>query len=205
MIRLHGVPGSTNVERVKLALGYKGLPVEHVMVDRADRREVRKVSGQDLVPVLEDDGTVVIDSMEIVRYLDERYPKKPLYPRAQARRAEMFVFVDWFNRVWKRWPNQIATELDSESPNPERIQQGAREMRTALALFDDMLTGRSFLMGPTFSAADVAAFPFLKFALWGAEGDVDTFHQVLGDFHQLGKEHAKLEAWLRRVDRFPRG
>lgn len=81
VIRLYRARFSTNVERVALALAHKGLEVESVWIEYADRSLVERVSGQGLVPVVEfDDGTVVSDSMEIVRYVDERYPQARLYP-----------------------------------------------------------------------------------------------------------------------------
>ena len=53
-LRLYRFPFSTNVERVALALAHKGLEVESVWVNPADRREVVRISGQELVPVLVD-------------------------------------------------------------------------------------------------------------------------------------------------------
>src|SRR5918995_647977 len=81
VIRLWRAPWSTNVERVALALAYKQLEVESVMIDYADRSPVIEVSGQALVPVIEDGGTVVADSTAILRHLEERYPDPPLFPR----------------------------------------------------------------------------------------------------------------------------
>ena len=52
-MRVYRIPFSTNVERVSLALAHKRLEVEWVDVDPADRAEVVRVSGQELVPVLE--------------------------------------------------------------------------------------------------------------------------------------------------------
>ncbi len=92
MIRLYRAPFSTNVERVALALAHKGLAAESVIIDYSDRSEVQRVSGQDLVPVIDDGGAVVVDSMEIVRYLEERYPAARLYPADEARRAEMLIY-----------------------------------------------------------------------------------------------------------------
>src|SRR5436305_12869859 len=107
MIRLWEIPFSTNVERVTLAAAYKGIELEHVPVPEDDRSAVEAVSGQPLVPVIEHDGRVVTDSTAILRYLDELVPEPPLFPRETARRAELDVFLDWFNRVWKRPPNAI--------------------------------------------------------------------------------------------------
>ena len=62
VLLLHRIPFSTNVERVEIALGLKGVPFEYVDHDPADRSSIRAVSGQDLVPVVELDGEVLADS-----------------------------------------------------------------------------------------------------------------------------------------------
>jgi len=204
MIRLYRFPFSTNVERVAIAIAHKGLKAESVSIDPDDRTLVRKVSGQDLVPVIEDGGRIVFDSMEIVRYLEERYPDKALYPKDAARRSEMLIFIDWFNRVWKRPPNEIDEEMGKPKPDAARIARLGKAMTSALDLFEGMLSGRDHLMGE-FSAADCAAFPFLKYAsLPPAKGDDERFHRILMDHQPLGKSHARLEAWIRRVDQLPR-
>lgn len=203
MIRLYRFPLSLNVERVALALAHKGLRMESVEIDPADRSEVRRVSGQDLVPVIDDGGTIVHDSMEIVRYLDEKYPEKPLYPKDAARRAEMLIFIEWFNRVWKRPPNEIETEMGKPSPDTARIERLGAAMASALDLFDDLLRGRNYLMGE-FSAADCAAFPFVKYALLRPENDPYLFHRILADHQPLKPAHERLAGWIRRTDGLPR-
>ncbi len=206
MIRLYRFPLSGNVERVSLALAHKKLPVESVVIDPADRTLIRKVSGQDLVPVIEDiahGGRMIYDSMEIVRYIDDTYPDHPLYPGDPARRAEMLLFIDWFNRVWKRPPNEIFVEMGKPSPDQERIARLGRAMTEALHIFEDLLSGRSFLMG-AFSAADCAAFPFLKFSTLSEKDDPYLFHRILVDWQPLGSRHPRLREWILRMDAFPR-
>ena len=203
MIRLYRFPLSTNVERVALALAHKKLPVESVAVDPRDRSLVKQVSGQELVPVIEDGGRVVADSMEIVRYLDETYPDQPLFPLDPARRAEMDIFIDWFNRVWKRPPNEIFVEMGKPVPDRAGIERHGRAMAGALDLFEAMLSGRKFLMG-AFSAADCAAFPFVKFALLREKDDPYLFHRILIDWQPLGEAHPRLKDWILRMDELPR-
>jgi len=204
MIRLYRIPFSANVERVALALAHKGLEAESVWIDAADRGPVRKVSGQDLVPVLEIDGEVLVESMDIVRELEARFPERPLYPRDPARRAELLLFVDWFNRVWKVPPSLIGAELGRPEPHRARIEALGREMADALDLFEDLLAGRQFLFGDAFSAADCCAFPFLKYAaLPLPEGDEKLFHEILRDYQPLSS-HIRLAGWIRRVDERPR-
>jgi glutathione S-transferase len=205
VIELYRIPFSTNVERVALALAHKGLEVESIWVDPSDRSIVREASGQELVPVLVEDGTVVVDSTAILAYLEERYPERPLYPEDAAPRAEMELFVDWFNRVWKVPPNAIEAELGRKRPDAALIAELGGRMAAALDLFERLLDGRGHLVGEDFSAADCVAFPFLKYAaLPLAGGDDELFHRILRDYQPLGDTHPRLGAWIHRVDQRPR-
>jgi glutathione S-transferase len=202
-VRLYRIPFSTNVERVALAFGHKGLQVDYVDVDPADRTVVQRVSGQELVPVLDDEGRIVVDSMTIVAYVEERHPEPPLYPADRASRAEMLIFIEWFNRVWKRPPNELATELEQPAPDQARVAALGREIADALPLFDDLLSGRDYLLGE-FSAADCAAFPFLKYAVFFDEADDELFHRILRDYQRLDGRYGRLESWIHRVNEHPR-
>jgi glutathione S-transferase len=195
LLTLYRAPFSTNVERVALALAHNGLAVESVWIEYSDRSAVERVSGQPLVPVLVDGDRVVVDSMEIVRYLEERHPLRPLYPADAARREEMLVFIEWFNQVWKVWPNSIEAGRN--------VHECSAAMSRALDRFERMLDGRDHLMGDEFSAADVAAFPFLKYALLRDPEDDEEFHLIL-EKHQPLDGHPRLAAWIRRVSERPR-
>ena len=205
MLRLYRIPHSTNVERVALALAHKGLEAESVWIDPTDRSEARKVSGQALVPVLVDGETVIADSTRILEHLEERYLQRPLYPEDAAPRAEMELFVDWFNRVWKGPPNAIAAELEKAKPNETKIAEWGGQLTGWLDLFERLLGDRGHLLGEDFSAADCAAFPFLKYAaLPLPDGDDELFHRVLRDYQPLGGSHPRLELWIHRVGARPR-
>lgn len=195
LIRVYRIPFSTNVERVALAAGHKGIEIQWVDVDTDDRSPVEAVSGQGLVPVLVSGGEIVTDSPRILEWLEERYPDPPLLPADPARRAEVRVFCDWFNRVWKRAPNAIADDGPTE--------ELAAEMRAHVALFEALLSGRDYFFGEL-SLADITAFPFLKYASLGCEPDDDElFHRVLVDYQPL-RDDSPLHAWVRRVDAHPR-
>lgn len=203
-LQLYRIPFSTNVERVALALAYKGIAVEYVDVDPHDRSPVVEVSGQELVPVLVDGDRVVSDSPVILEHLEARFPEPPLFPRDPARREELRCFLDWFNRVWKRAPNLIAAEEAKAAPDRERIRELEDRIRAALVRFEALLTGRDYLFGDELTAADVTAFPFLKYAALWTEGDPDRFHEVLRETMPLEGRYPRLEAWIRRLDEQPR-
>jgi glutathione S-transferase len=203
-LRLYRIPFSTNVERVALALAHKGIDVDWVDVDPDDRSEVVRVSGQELVPVLVEGDRVLSDSPVILEHLEERFPERPLYPADPARRAELRTFVDWFNRVWKRPPNLIVAEEGKAEPDRERIAELERRIADALPRFEDLLSGRDYLFGDELSAADVVAFPFLKYAVLWEDGDEERFHEVLRDAQQLDGRYPRLAAWIHRIDALPR-
>jgi glutathione S-transferase len=203
-LKLWRIPFSTNVERVALALGHKGLTADWIDVDSADRREVERVSGQTLVPVLDDGGTIVFDSTAIIEHLEQRFPERPLYPREPTRRAEAEIFVDWFNRVWKVPPNAIATELEGPDPDSAAIELLSARMVDALELFEDLLDGRDYLLGE-FGVADCIAYPFLKYARGLPPGDDELFHRILLENQPLGDAHPRIVSWLGKVDEHPRG
>jgi glutathione S-transferase len=206
MLWVHRIPFSTNVERVALAAGHKGLAVEWVDHSPGDRSAVRALSGQDLVPVAEIDGEVVVDSMRIVARLEEIEPEPRLYPADPAARARIEVFIGWFNEVWKRPPNEIDAELRRDRPDGSAIDAAAVRIRGWLEMFERLLAGRDHLMGDEFGAADVCAFPFLKYADSAQldPADDETFHRVLVDHLRIDNAYPRLRAWIRRVDRLPR-
>jgi glutathione S-transferase len=201
MLRVHRIPYSTNVERVALALGHKGVAVDWVDHDAAERAAIRALSGQDLVPVLETEaGEVLTDSPAILEWIEASHPLPPLLPAEPARREEVRTLCDWFNRVWKRAPNLLAERSDDP-----QAPAWAAELRGSLARFEALLDGREHLMGPDFGLADLTVFPFLKYGLLGTTPeDRDPFHAILVEHLPVEPAHPRVAAWIRRVDERPR-
>jgi glutathione S-transferase len=203
VLRLYCARWSTNVERVALALAHKGLSAERVWIDYADRSPVIEVSGQPLVPVLEHDGHVVSDSLQILRYLERQWPQPPLYPAHPVEAARVAVFLEWFDGVWKGPPNAIDAELGREQPDAAAVAVASRRLRGWLDVFEDLLGGGDFLFG-LFGAADCAAYPFLKYAVGRPEEDDERFHRVLERELAIDGTHPRLRTWIERVGALPR-
>lgn len=194
-ITLYRAPFSTNVERVTLAVAHKGLEAESVWIEYSDRSPVIEVSGQELVPVIVDGDLVINDSLVILAYLEETYPDPPLFPRDRARRAETYVFLEWFDAVWKPAPNAMEDALEAGAePEPEH----ALALGRRLDRFERMLESRDYLLGDEFTAADCAAYPFLKYAAGRPAEDEELFHLIL-DEHQSVEGRPRLAAWIERV------
>ena len=206
MLRIHRVPYSTNVERVALAAAHKGLEVEWVDHDPADRSAVRAISGQDLVPVAElDGGEVVVDSMAIIARLEALRPEPALYPSAPGERARVAVFIEWFNRVWKVAPNAMVAEEARPAPDRVRIERLGRELSGSRERFEGLLADGRYLAGDALTVADLCAFPFMKWAaLEAAPPDAPRFEHILVERLALGGGYPRLRTWIERIDALPR-
>lgn len=79
--------------RVRIALNIKGLDYEQAPIHlrRGGGEQLKPaykaINPQALVPALEDEGQIFSQSLAIIEYLDERYPKPPLLPSDAAERA----------------------------------------------------------------------------------------------------------------------
>ena len=195
VLRVHRIPLSTNVERVALAAGHKGLPVTWVDHDPADRTALVQVSGQPLAPVAElPDGRVVSDSRRILAALEELQPEPPLWPAEPSERALADVLLEWFDECWKPAPNRIADALGTPAD--------ADVLRARTARVEGLLAdGRPYLLGSEPTIADVALWPFLRLCGVPSEpGDLDPFHAVLAALPAPGERTA---AWVGRMAERP--
>ena len=80
-MKLHSFFRSSAAYRVRLALEIKGLAYEtvvhHLRKGEQRKPEYRVLNPQGLVPTLEDAGHVLSQSLAIIEYLEEAYPKTP--------------------------------------------------------------------------------------------------------------------------------
>jgi maleylacetoacetate isomerase len=79
--------------RVRIALNLKGVDYETVSVDlpsAAHRtQEFLAVNPQATIPTLDDDGTILWQSLAIIEYLDARFPAPRLIPSEPVARARV--------------------------------------------------------------------------------------------------------------------
>jgi maleylpyruvate isomerase len=79
--------------RVRIALNLKGLDYEQAPIHlrrgggEQSAPAYKAINPQALVPALEDEGQIFSQSLAIIEYLEERYPKPPLLPSDAAERA----------------------------------------------------------------------------------------------------------------------
>lgn len=93
--------------KLHYALRYKRLPFEPVNL--ASPSQVKKYNPRGKLPVLGYDGTLIPDSTDAVRYLEQRHPEPRLYPTDERERAQALMMEDWADEslywhiVYENW------------------------------------------------------------------------------------------------------
>ena len=92
-MKLYNFFRSGTSHRLRIALNLKGLPTTYVPVDlRTEQHlkdEFKAINPQGLVPALEVDGQVLIQSPAIIEWLEETHPTPALLPADAAARARV--------------------------------------------------------------------------------------------------------------------
>jgi maleylacetoacetate isomerase len=91
MLKFYTYFRSSAAFRVRIAIHLKGLRFEaipvHLLRNGGEQHDYLAVNPQGLVPALEDDGQVFIQSLAIIEYLEETHPEPPLLPPTPEARA----------------------------------------------------------------------------------------------------------------------
>lgn len=186
--------------KIRMALAHKGLPFESIStpftgVAGVENGEKRRV------PVLRDGATVVEESFEIARYLDEKYPDAPALLGGEAGTALTQFVIAWANATLHPEVAKVAI-LDihnSLAPADQEHFRSTREklfgctleefsarfakdgsgMAQALKPLEALLGTQDYLGGDTPLFADYVAFAPLQWArLCGADYIVPTQGKV---------------------------
>lgn len=147
---------SPDSHRVRVVLAEKGITVEIVDVDSANKHEdLIDLNPYNTVPTLVDRELVLYDSRAIMEYLDERFPHPPLMPvdpvsRARTRLAMYRIEKDWY---------ELVPALESRG---EKTAGKARKMlRDSLTAGAEVFSAKPYFLSDEFSLVDAAIVPIL--------------------------------------------
>ena len=189
-MRAWGIPWSTNCERVSIAAALADVDVEWTLVTFDDRTLIEELSGQKGVPIAQLDGKIVVGSLAIVGRIAPQ-----LWPDDPRERALVDTFLEWFDRIWLHPLGVLWRDQDEE-----RKARAAKRLDRSLERFEALLEG-DYLFGEL-SVADVAAYPFLKYATDTNPDDDYDIHDIMR--RSLSVEgRPRIAAWLDRVAALP--
>lgn len=167
--------------RARMALRYSGVPVEIVEVSlKAKPAEMLAISPKGTVPVLDADGQVIDESLEIMHWALAQHDPDDWLLGGDSRIAELIEAND---QVFKIHLNRYKyAERYPEQPMEVYRAEGA----LFLQRLDELLEGRDYLLTGHPSLADIALLPFVR---QFAHVDRDWFAQT---------PYVRLQAWLQR-------
>ena len=189
MITLYDAPRCPYCARVRIVLAEKDVPHETVTIDLENRPAwlVERNPPQGRVPVLEEDGWVLPESVAIDEYIEERYPEPALLPADPGERAAVRVLVERFDDLGKPYYALRRGEEGAEA----RVSE-------ALAGLDAFLATMPFLSGRAYGLADVAYLPWL-FRLRDLMGFSLAGHDAIGRWLETCSERPAIAAELETV------
>jgi glutathione S-transferase len=101
--KLYNAPQSTCSQRVRFVLNTKRLPYEEVRLNLLAGDQLKpdylKLNPNGVVPTLDHDGQIVIDSTVITEYLDEVEPDESFTPEDPVRRARMRALMHFIDEM----------------------------------------------------------------------------------------------------------
>jgi len=177
--------------RVRIALNLKGITPDEVIdvnLMQGKQREdaFRKINPMMALPALiEDDGTVLFESLAILEYLDETHPNPPLLPkdakaRARVRGLAQIIACDTHPLIVPRVREYLAHEYKVDEPGVLKWGhhwhvEALKALETNLAgskqtgrycqgdqitIADICLAGQA--AGSTYFKVDIAPYPTVK-------------------------------------------
>ena len=192
--------------KVAMALEYKDLAYEAVDgLAHANHARLIAVNPRAEVPVLVDGGITVVNSSDIVDYLDRRYPEQPVYPvdlkaRVEARALERLadvridaILLDC--SIWT-WADR------QDQPPPGLMEAGQRDLDKCFARIEDTLARfASPLLFGHLSIAEFTYWPHLA-ALrpLGFKLDAERFPRLAAWYQAMRREKICMDDARRTAD-----
>lgn len=182
---------------VHWALEELAVPYEKVKIDLQardqDKPAFKALNPNGKVPVLVHDGTPIFESVAIMIHLGETFGvAKKLYPPPGARRAEALKWLVWCNvslgEALSRRLHSSSERIPAERHNAKAAEAAKEDVEKHLAILDEALAGKTWLVGDAFSLVDV------QLAGWAAYVGMCGFDV---------KRWANLDAWMKRCTARP--
>jgi glutathione S-transferase len=144
-----GRPSRSLICLGELGVGYRQVPLKP-WENAADAQMLAALNPNARVPVLDDDGLVVWESMAINLYLGDRHGG-PLWPADARGRARLYQWSVWSQTSL----DVMARHRARFGKDPDAKAAAEAERLAALAILDAALADRPYLLGDAFTLADL--------------------------------------------------
>lgn len=188
-MKLYNRSGSGNSYKVRLFVALAGIPgVEQVDLKREDQKQewFTKLNPWQLIPVIDDAGTVVWDAQAILVYLAEKYEKHSWLPTDPLGRAKV---TQWLSIATNELLHGCAYARAVKIHGyPFDYEAAAKTAARLLGVLEGQLTAQKWLAAETPTIADCAIYSYVKVA---PQGDISL------------EPYPAVRRWLRDIEALP--
>lgn len=170
--------------RARMIFGLKNLDFDLKFLSNEDEETPIKMIGQKMVPILEkEDGSFMPESMDIVKYIDEKHTPKLITKTGKQNKA-LYKWMDesgfYVARLaMPRWPKANFEEFKTQegrdyftnkkeaymgpfSEHIEKSEEYIKALEPMLAALETLLFSEHFTSSDTLTEDDIVLFPRLR-------------------------------------------
>ena len=160
------------------------LGIEYEQVTEGTPEELAAVNPMGQVPVIDDDGFILTESMAINLYLARKHTK--LMPSSMEEQAQTLRWSFWVMSAVEGTLLDVLKHLlgiMGYEKDPDAVAAGIETLQRPLRVLDGHLADRDYLVGEDFTVADLNVASVLS---WSRMARVDL------------SDHANVDEWLGR-------
>lgn len=192
--------------RVLLALEYKRLAYTSHLLQFAQQQHksprILALNFRGRVPILKDGDYVVFESLAVLYYLDLKYPQQPIFGRTPEEAGVIMRVICEYQsycephlmRIVDAFSARQAPQRLDLSGSMHAVASEARSIEARLAKSD-------WVVGDSFSAADIVIFPALQVLLHALRKS--EARELSARFLPLEVNYPALGRWIARVAALP--
>ena len=206
-IDLYWGSGSPYSWRVLLALEYKRLSyVSHLLqFSKQEHKspQILALNFRGRVPILKDGNYVVFESLAVLYYLDLKYPEPPIFGRTPEEAGVIMRVICEYQSYTDEHLMKLVRAFFSPQP-PVRHDELASSMHVVASearSIEARLAHSDWVVGESFSAADIVIFPALQVLLRALAKP--AARELSARFLPLAANYPALERWIQRVEALP--
>jgi glutathione S-transferase len=197
--------GSCNSWRVHLALELKQVPYQPRLLQISQKEhkaaEYLAINPRGKVPAIREGSFTLSESVAILLYLDRKVPEPALFGKTAEEAGQVLRRTLELIHYLEPPLDRMAMPIYRGQVEPEVVKAAAREVHRELALLEAALTEAPFLVGPSISAADLTAFPFVQQVLRASGKEVASSLEL--GFLPLDRTYPATAAWVKRIEALP--
>ena len=199
--------GSPYSWRVLLALEYKRLQYTSHLLQFSKQEhkspQMLALNFRGRVPVLKDGDYVVFESLAVLYYLDLKYPDPPIFGRSPEEAGVIMRVICEYQAYTEEQLNKLvrAFFFTNTAHRRDELANAMHVVASEARSIEGRLSKSDWVVGESFSAADIVIFPGLQMLLRALQKP--EARDLSTRFLPLEVNYPALARWIKRVEALP--